>query len=94
MRADHRSAPAPLRRFLPAPGQRLTRACIRGAWWPSGAAGGGGMFVVTWLTARTRWWAALHDFALEDQRQLIAECAHHDRHRGYPGAWPDGRAEP
>lgn len=52
------------------------------------------MFVVTWLTARTRWWAALHDFALEDQRQLIAECAHHDRHRGYPGAWPDGRAEP
>lgn len=62
------------RRFLPAPGQQLTLANIRGPWRPSGAVAGMGVFAVVWDTGRGSFWAPLHDFAAADQLRLVEDC--------------------
>ena len=83
----------PPRRFVPRYGQLLTMENIRGDWRPSGAVAGAGVFAVVWSTRSGDWWAPLHDFTPADQLRLVEACRWLDRAAGYPGAWPDGRAE-
>lgn len=65
----------PPRRFYPAPGRRLTLACIRGPWRPSGTVAGMGAFAVVWATSSgASFWAPLHDFEAIDALRLIEAC--------------------
>lgn len=81
------------RRFLPHPGRRLTVANIHGAWRPSGAVAGVGVFAVVWATRQGTWWAPLHDFEPADQLRLIDDCRRLEKVAGFRGAWPEGRSE-
>jgi hypothetical protein len=71
--------------------RRLSIANIRGEWWPSHP-DACGVFAVSWQTRSGVFWAALHDFDDATQRELIGVCRFIDRQRGFPGAWPEGRA--
>lgn len=78
-------------RFLPRHGQLLSKANIRGNWWPSASVNACGVFAVVWSTPQGKYWAPLHDFHLVDQLSLIDDCRKLDKDAGYPGAWPEGR---
>lgn len=92
MRPAPRQAPAPAatgpaRRWWPSRGQPVPLSAIRGAWWPSGAVAGAGVFAVVWATRTTLFWCPLHDFAPADQLRLIDECRSADDRQGDRRAW-------
>lgn len=82
------------RRFFPPRGRKLSTANVRGPWRPSGTVASAGVFAVVWSTPTGfTFWAPLHDFDQSSQLRLIEQCRWLDRYAGFPGAWPEGRAE-